>query len=365
VSSKAFCSLALAVVASVAAIPRLALAAPRLSVSVEGDCPRADQLEAALLARGLELGDSEYRVSVATSADQVLLRLSRHGGDSVLTRHFSSRDCAAVAEAAAVVVEAYFIEVYSNASGEGLGRSRATQQSQAAAPVGDPVPEVADPSGRGRQGRNAQLAPLSPHAGQVAPVSGLVSGPFLAHAPFRVRPVPIARPNGFFAVGPVVSLPGGGVTAQVEGGGGLEWGGLPLSTQLGLATSVPSVAGRQPNRTRRWATQGVLRIGVPFGGQVRYRPWVGLGGMVAQLRALDVASSTTKVSTSVLVGAGLELAWPVRHNWSGRLDLGCLMLTSRDSYRVEPDGEIGRGPRVVCAALVGMQFGSGYAIAER
>ena len=61
---------------------------------------------------------------------------------------------------------------------------------------------------------------------------------------------------------------------------------------------------------------------------------------------------------AALVGAGIEIAWPLAKGWRGRLDLGCLMLTTRDSYRVEPDGEIGRGPRVVCSSMIGVRFGS-------
>jgi hypothetical protein len=363
VFSKKHCGIALVVVGASVGVPRVALAAPSVSALASGDCPNQHQLEVALLARGLKVGDSKFVVSTAASGGHVELNLLRASGESLLTRRFSSEDCIAAADAAAVVVEAYFIEV----GGGKLDAAPIAGASQRA-PVASPIRESVSERGGEVESNRARSAPLPASVSAAdraaVPVGGLVYGP----VPSRVVVAPgradSPRPIGYFAVGTGIGLPDGAVTARLEGGAGVEWRRLPLSAELSLATSLPNTSGDTPARVRRWANQGVVRVGVPFGGHPRYRPWIGVGGTLAQLRALDVESAPTRSSASALVGAGLELAWPIANSWSGRLDLSCLVLASRDSYRVQPDGEIGRGPRVVCATLVGLAIGSGSGTAR-
>jgi hypothetical protein len=361
VSSNSVFGLALLVAANVTGIQRVALAGPPVSVSVlaNGNCPSAQQVENALAARAIQPGGSEYSVSIQTGSSHVTVQLQRLGGEPLLTRSFSSEDCSAVAEAAAVVVEAYFIEV----SGGTAVPLRSGGESQPVAlplPVHESGPERASPPESTRAGGVSTVTPLHEPEVFALPVQGRVLGPFANGAPIllpQAAPAGSARTRGYFEVGPFMMLPAAAANVQIGAGAGIDWNRVPMFVELGLATSLPSVTGDVPRRVRRWANQAVMRVGAPMGNGRVYRPWLGVGAMLAELRAVDVPSAPTKVSTSALLGTGLQLAWPIKDSWSGHLDFSCLVLTSRDSYRVQPEGEIGRGPRVVCAAMLGVATG--------
>src|SRR5512146_2379636 len=100
-------SLALAVVI---AVTRFGAAAPLLSVLTNGTCPSQGDLEAALVERRLEPGGVQYTVEVQAEPSGATLRLYGAQGQ-VLERRFASQDCSALAQAMAVVVEAYFADV--------------------------------------------------------------------------------------------------------------------------------------------------------------------------------------------------------------------------------------------------------------
>ncbi len=285
-------------------------AAPELSVSAQGDCPSQRDLEAAVTARGLAIGGASFIVVTQTESMGATLHLLGAQGQTFIERHFVSSDCQALAEAVAVVVEAYFVEV------RGPNSTVLTQ----------PLPPLL--ATQGTQSERAASVPTVPMRG-----------------------------SGFFGLGPALALPQGSLTPQVELGGGLDLPTLPLSLELEFATGWPSISGAEPNRVRRWTTQGLFRFGVPFVGRLRYRPWAGLGLSTSELRALDVDAAPTKRTSAALVGGGFELAWPIGNGWLGRFDFGCLALTTRDTYRVEPDGEIGHGPRVVCSWMLGVGLG--------
>ena len=352
-----------ALVVSALAVTTHSSAAPELEVLTQGNCPSQRELEAALVGRGLAIGDSKYLVITRADSTSVDLTLLRNGTDVVLRRRFSSQDCRAVSDAVAVVVEAYFVEV--NGQTREVTVSRSDER-----PPAPPVAEF-DQSTLTAETTNVNIqqqsrvveVPLSamtltnranpPDRNPRQPVGLPVS-----HADVQSTSSAALRGVGFVGIGPVLPLPRGNLTAQSEVGGGIEFPALPLSIELQLATSWPSTSGGEPNRVRRWANQGLARVGMPLGNFVHYRPWLGVGLSLAKLRALDIAAAPTRSTWSAVVGAGLEVAWPLAKGWRGRLDLGCLLLTTRDSYRVEPDGEIGHGPRVVCSSMIGIGFGS-------
>lgn len=344
---------------------QLLAAAPAMRVVVDGNCPTRDELERALNGRGLHVGDSEYTVSTRIQSEQVVMQLIRNHTEVLLTRAFDSSDCTAVAQAAAVVTEAYFVQVggwLHEAEAEiepqhGSAASSAVRGSETSIAVqptaSEAEPAMAAGSARGERMDSARPDPghsnANPIAWNRAPLLGLPQavGKQRASTP---------RAIAFAGIGPVLALAGAGISAQLEVGGGFELPTIPFSAELELATSWPSVSGGKPNRVRRWASQGLARVGVPFGNSVGYRPWVGLGATVVELRALDVSAGSARSTLAVLMGGGLELAWPIGARWFGRLDSSCLVLSARESYRVEPDGEIGRGPRVVCSSTVGIRF---------
>jgi len=350
------------VVASLAATTHSS-AAPDLEVLTQGDCPSQRELEASLIGRGLAIGDSKYLVTTRADSASVVMTLLYNGTEVVLMRRFSSQDCRAVSDAVAVVVEAYFVEV------NGMARE-ATASRNGERPLAPPVAELGK-SASAEETANANIQQPTriveaPHS--VTTRSNRTNsldheprkpvGLAVSHADAQTLSSAALRGIGFIGIGPALPLPRGKLTAQLDVGGGIEFPALPLSIELQLTTSWPSTSGGEPNRVRRWASQGVTRVGMPLGNFVRYRPWLGVGVSLAELRALDIAAAPNRSTSAAVVGAGLEMAWPLVKGWRGRLDLSCLVLTTRDAYRVEPDGEIGSGPRVVCSSMIGIGFGS-------
>lgn len=335
-------------------------AAPELVVLAQGDCPSQPELEAALNGRGLTIGESKYLVSTHADSAGVEMTLLHDGTEVVLTRRFLSSDCRAVSDAVAVVVEAYFVQV------NGLTREDTANRSGKRAPaaVGAELdkPTLAEQTTNANVRQTIREAPpgVTP-SNPAEPPDHNPSNPAdirVSNGGVRALSSSALRGVGFVGIGPALPLPRGKLTAQLEAGGGVEFPAVPLSIELQLATSSSSTSGGEPDRVRRWASQGVARVGTPLGDFVRYRPWLGVGLTLAELRALDIAAAPSRSTSAAVLGAGLELAWPLAKGWRGRLDLSCLILTTRDSYRVEPDGEIGRGPRVVCSSMIGIGFGA-------
>jgi hypothetical protein len=296
------------------------------------------------------------------------MQLIRHGTEVLLTRGFASGDCRAVAQATAVVAEAYFVEVHG-----WLREPEGDQSREAGPPTVEPAPapSAAQPVESSSPIDGARSGTVRPGRTVDAQPSLLNRGP--SHAGWTQRRQPVSVPNrgisrprrastalgvAFLGVGPTFALPRTGLSLRLEGGGGIELPTTPFSVELQVATSSASVSGGEPDRVRRWASEGLLRLGAPMGTSIRYRPWAGLGATLVEVRALDVPGASTRSRVVAVMGGGLELAWPVLGRWFGRLDSSCMVLSSRDSYRVEPDGEIGRGPRVVCSSTVGIRFGS-------
>jgi hypothetical protein len=138
------------------ALARHGAAVPSLSVRASGSCPTQSELEAALVERGLGLGSANYAADVQSEATGATLRLQHSGQGQVLQRHFTSQDCRALAEAIAVVVEAYFIDMRGpdvepgNASGGQGGATTALAPSPypdngTAPPPAQPYPMVTTP----------------------------------------------------------------------------------------------------------------------------------------------------------------------------------------------------------------------------
>jgi hypothetical protein len=337
-------------------------AAPGLFVSTSGDCPSKSDIEAAIVARGLELRASNYVVVAQSEPGAVVMRLFENQGQQLLERRFESQDCRALSDAVAVVVEAYFIELKGPRGKEGATPRQAnvnvgstTSNDANATPHLESPPSSAAPIPVGAGLPHAAQSMNVPRTAPSLPEAAVSQYGQGMHTE-SVSQTPM-RAGGFMALGPALALPQGNVTSQIELGGGMDFPTVPMSTELAFATTWPTTSGVDPRRVKRWSSQGLVRIGMPYSNRLRYRPWAGLGLTFAQLRALDVAAAPTRTTRAAIIGAGLELAWPIGRGWWGRLDVGCLVLLPRDVYRVEPDGEIGHGPRVVCSSMIGIGLG--------
>jgi hypothetical protein len=345
---------------AIVACPLAVSANPIFSLSVSGDCPSRTDLSLALGAKGYGISaadqPSSYGIFAQSEATGASLRLTRSGGERLLERRFSSRDCRALAEAMAVVVEAYFVEV-----GE---LNRPPPAGLQPASVAEPAPSpgvVGVGAGAPRatvEAPNVALPALQPATNSRATAAPLrLSAESFREPPPVERPRPTVYGRGFVGLGAVLNLPSVIATPGIELGGGVDLARLPLSVELALGSSLPTTSFERPNRVWRWANQGVLRLGIPLAGALQYRPWVAGGLSVAMLRERDLSSPVPRTTTSPLVGVGLETAWLVGRGWFGRVDLGCLVLASQDVYRVDPSEEIGRGPRVLCSAILGVGRG--------
>lgn len=334
-------------------------AAPVLSVLADSQCPSQIELEEALTGRGLVMGASSYVVATQTSAQTVVVRLVRNGTGPVLTREFAASDCHAAAEAAAVVVEAYFLEL-ADTTAESRGEppgAAPTASAQSVVPAA-PVPPVA-PANDGRDARSLPSPQPPTEVGSRTTGSGSIriTEPFEpVNRAQHSTPIPIAG-TGAVGIGTMLALPEPGFALHLEAQGGIEIRSFPLSAEVQVAASLPRVSGDEPNRVSRWSSGAQVRLGVPWGGRNRYCPWLGVGLSLAQLKAIDLTNASTKSSTAAVVAMGFEISWPVAPGWAGRLDLSCTVFTLRESYRVQPDGEIGSGPRVVCGPMLGLRMG--------
>jgi len=327
-----------------------AQANPSLSIQVEGECPTQVELVAALAAKGFEQtgerGRSSHVVTSRSGLADAVLQLADHSGETLLERRFSSQDCHALAEAMAVVVESHFVEV-----GVLKQPTRIETQSQRAT---ENVDQLSQPTQLLQMATTAAI-PIKPPA--KAPLPATANTPIGAVSPTSADSRSTTLFRGFAGIGPKIELPKTVLNSEFELGGGVDSTRVPIATEFVVASSWPTISGARPDRVWRWASQGLLRFGVPWAGDLCYRPWVGVGVAVARLRELDLQAATAKLTASPIAGAGLDMSWPIGRGWLGRVDVGCLVLGRRDAYHVNPTGEIGLGPRVTCSVMFGVARG--------
>jgi hypothetical protein len=86
-------------------------------------------------------------------------------------------------------------------------------------------------------------------------------------------------------------------------------------------------------------------------------PWMGAGISAVRARAIDLEEATPHIVWSPLAGLGLDAWWPVGGPWFAVTGLGCVLDVRRESYIIDPEGRVGRGPRVECGAMLGALWG--------
>src|SRR6516164_10856979 len=93
------------------------LADPFPNVIAKGSCPSSELVQAALARRNLPEAVRDYRLVVEGTATGVHLTLSNAAGNLVLERSIASEDCDALADAAAIITETYFVELAAREQG--------------------------------------------------------------------------------------------------------------------------------------------------------------------------------------------------------------------------------------------------------
>jgi hypothetical protein len=379
-------------------------ATPHLSVFVEGNCPNQRTFVSILTERGFEISaeaaSAEFRVHVNSEPGHSTLSVYRKNDQEVLTRRLTSRDCRAMAEAMVVVLEAHFISMNAPPTGKHTPPERnppeptsppaerapasvehttkARQPTDTATPTLEPStapstlePPTLEPSTLEPSTAPSTLEPstapptLEPStAPSQTPKSQTISPPlptFARNSTAPTNPQLAAQKTGFaargyVALGPVVELPERRVSPRFELGFGGDFTALPLSLELVLASHFPTTVGETPNRVKRWDSQGLLRVGLPsqIPSVMSFRPWFGGGVARNRLKALDLAVSSTVSSYAPTLSAGFEVALPLGSRIALLQNTICTVYLRRDSYQVNPDGIIGRGPRVSCGMTLGL-----------
>lgn len=341
-----------------------AVASPTFAVSSDGTCPTQEAVVAALHARGFS-GATRAEVRTFTLAVHsqpagASLCLRAQAESCLLERSFASQDCEALAEAIAVVVEGYFVQVE---RGDGQHNWVTQDAEHSRTPLAsDSTDDAAGGVARGGElGRVEQTPARDAPTGATPPISPIAKKE-LAKAAFSTNTASAAAPDpstihGYSllaGIGTTVTLPELAASPVAELGGGIGFKRVPLVFDLLLSTSASQESGKPPDRVTRWPSQGLIRIGVPWGHTLGLLPWLGIGLSIARLREPDLPVPKTKTTSSLLVGTGVELRWVVTNALFGRAGLGCALLATRDRYRVQPDGEIGVGPRTTCSATIGL-----------
>ena len=299
------------------ALSKVASAEPLPALEPGGNCPNSAELVTALATRTLPAEAREYRVVTFAAQGGVALRIENGEGNTVLERSIESDDCVALADAVALIVETYFVEL---------------QSARGAEPTAPPVPEPPKTL--------ASVAPV------VAPPN---EDPAEAVTDERER----ATFGLFLGLGAEV-FPRD-VSWAVEAGAGFRWPRLLVDFRLHTGTAT--LAGSSPDDVLRWASRVTGRFGVRSSGRLRVEGFLGGGLSVSRLELLSVPASPVRVAFSPVFEAGTGLELDSRGVFSGRVEAGCALFAIRESYELSPDGEVGQGPRFSCGIVAGMSWG--------
>jgi hypothetical protein len=302
-------------------------AEPLASVELTGNCPSEAELGSALGARRLPDEARNFKLVLVEVPGGARITLARVAAETVLERSVTSTDCQALADAAALIVEGYFVELAARTPvPSALAESApAAGKPTPPAPAAKPLPPRAPPG----------TPPAPPHSPGPAP-------PSKGGMPFRIA----------LAGGAELYPEHGNVAAAGQLGLGLGLTSvLELEAHALLTTSTTS--GSPPDRVSRVERRAAVRAFGWLGGTPALAVWGGLGAAFTSVEALDVAQSSPKLVVSPLVEGGFTLRQPLGGGVAFEGELGCHVLLTQENYLVAPDGSIGRGPRLACALLAG------------
>ncbi len=382
-----------------------ALAQPTVELLVPGNCPSRTALEMAVRARGLGIGHGSFLLEVRSEPGAAILVLKDTASKVLVERTLRSEDCTALAAAAAVIVEGYFVEIGSLPGQRALPRDTpegpenalpnapvapfAAPRPNAAAPAPAPLPPTGasssptaspdvsqTPRSASAGPSPAAVEPGSPAAvapGSLAPVASPTPSVAAPGSPVSVAPgSPVSvAPGSPVSVAPTTPesskrararlgghvLAGAGIemspelghaSALLRLGAGLDGFQSPITLRLDLATTTPSEQ-TIPDRVSRWASRAALRVGMPLRKPLPpLEPWVGMGVSYARIRAPDLPNAATSARWSAVFEIGVGWQQAISRTVGVRADVGCYVLGNQELYQIEPDGEVGRGPRFGC-----------------
>jgi len=310
------------------------------SVAVVGDCPSQELMKAALMRRQLPTQSAEYRFTLRSAAGGAEVSLADGTGDVVLKRRLDSEDCSALADAAALIVETFFVEL--------LAREAAPQAAEPAPdspgnPLGTPA-AATPPVARAAPAAPAPAEPASPAPAKPAAPPSAPSGSRLLLA---------------LAAGLDWLPERGALGGAAEGvvGWSLVHAALDLELHATTGTTMTLLSGA--DRVSRLERLLTVRLDRRFGSRPVLAPWLGVGASAARLRLLALENGPTRTHWSPVLEAGVTAEQSLTGAWSVRAELGCRLLLLHESYRVNPGGEFGSGPFFGCGLLGGVSWSSG------
>ena len=314
----------------------LANAEPLAAVELTGNCPSEAEIGAALSTRRLPPEASGFRLLLVEVPGGADITLSRGSSETVLERRILSNDCHALGDAAALITEAYFIELKAQAMGEpAVTAAGKAAEAGSPEPAPGPTPAPAPPP--------EKLAP--------PPTTPRQEGPSRADA--ATPPAGAVMRFGIALAGGAELYPEEGNVAAVGQLGLGLWLTRALELEAHGVLASSTTIGTTPNRVSRVERRAALRALGWMGGAPSLAAWGGFGLAFTSVKALDVAVGPTEVAGSPLVEGGFALRQPVGSGIALGAELGCHVLLTREQYVVEPDGQIGVGPRFACALLAG------------
>lgn len=314
--------------------PERAPAQVPLAVKALGDCPSAERVRASLTRRQIPAEAAGSTLTLRAVAGGAELTLTNAASTVVVERHIDSADCSALADAAALIAEAYFVGLKTRAS-----EAPTASASASSAPVTMPEITTAPPEQK-------SAAP------EVLP-------PPTATAPFDAPPRASepASPSHL-----VLSLTGGADlvlgswSALGQVGAGYFYSEPALALELHALAGSATTVDTDQDRVRRFEGRAALRVLKQF-GSLPLMPWAGAGASRTELRLLDLKNPPTRTHWSPLFEAGILLDQPLAGALSLRAELGCRVLSLQEEYVLNPGNEtIGEGPRAACSLLAGLGF---------
>jgi hypothetical protein len=276
-------------------------------LDVQGSCPRTDDLRRAFDGR-VPVGDegASWTVAVHRVDGSSRLDLRRADGSDALDREIASEDCAALADAFAVIVEAHFVELHLLPAKKIIVAAAPPPDVEVARPAPPPEPVGLSLALAGGVAVDADPA----DAAAAAEIDSTLALPRLRGAVLR-----------------------------------LAWHATSVTTQTSRTDHI-----------ERWTTG--VRAGLAWRWQRRsffLQPGAALALLFAHVAATDLAGQPSVVRLHPGADFSLVAGVPIGGRFSLRAEIATTVFPSADRYLIDPIGEVGSSPRVTTMVGLGLQ----------
>lgn len=300
-------------------------------MEVSGDCPGPALVAAAFAERALPDDARAFALGVRGFAGGADVTLTNASGTTVIERRLVSDDCAAMADAAAEIVSAYFVALArgdaTSAAGPDLEAAIPPENPRVPTPPPLPPPPPAAPPPRAADTAPA-LAPTRPPSGWAPRFVAVLTGGVDVF------------PQGPNAAATAALGFGVGVTRRLE---------LGVRAVIGSSTTI----GVPPDRVLRAERRLTARATTWLSTSPRLAVVGGVGVASTRVRAENLDTTPVEIVWSPVLEGGVALAVPLGAGFSLQAELGCHALFLRENYVVNGTESIGQGPAFGCSLAAG------------